>query len=435
MNFIFGTCTMRNALSYALLLVIISVGAECGAAQCASALPQQLEQEMTSILDVAATDEGITSTTDFILLLESGDGRKFNYSHGQSRRTTPYESASTSKLPTAVIILTLVDQGYLSLSSKPADLISFWTGESSVTLRHLLSFTSGFNAEATCVHMPNADFKGCVQKIYEQQIGSQASPGTTFHYANSHLQIAGLMAVNAAGRGWREIFAEFQAQTGLFTHSAYDLPSSTNPRLAGGMHWTADDYQAFLHALYWNKRPKDNRPLLNQESYDMLFSNQRGIATVSYSPIWQSIQEDWSYGLGNWIECQTAKTTNSFNCPNHRVSCPGSYGAYPFIDFNNSYFGIVARQGNLATEEEGIHLFRTIQECAERWANGKGTTLQQCIAGDLDCNKMVDILDLILVANSFGKSSGFDIRADPNKDNAVNVYDLVIVGSNFGKTG
>jgi len=54
-------------------------------------------------------------------------------------------------------------------------------------------------------------------------------------------------------------------------------------------------------------------------------------------------------GLGNWLECPGAKGPNTYNCGSgHRNSSAGAYGAYPFIDFDHHYFGILARQGELA---------------------------------------------------------------------------------------
>ncbi|MFH1510260.1 MAG: right-handed parallel beta-helix repeat-containing protein [Candidatus Woesearchaeota archaeon] len=59
---------------------------------------------------------------------------------------------------------------------------------------------------------------------------------------------------------------------------------------------------------------------------------------------------------------------------------------------------------------------------------------QTCIAGDLNCDKKVDIFDLVLVAQNYGKTSGFDTKADANKDGEVNILDLVLVAQNYGKS-
>ncbi|MBU0708956.1 hypothetical protein KJ596_04400 [Patescibacteria group bacterium] len=56
--------------------------------------------------------------------------------------------------------------------------------------------------------------------------------------------------------------------------------------------------------------------------------------------------------------------------------------------------------------------------------------------GDLDGDWDVDIFDLVIVGNSFGKSpgeSGYDPRADANaSDGAIDIFDLITVGSHFG---
>lgn len=59
----------------------------------------------------------------------------------------------------------------------------------------------------------------------------------------------------------------------------------------------------------------------------------------------------------------------------------------------------------------------------------------QCITGDLNCDGVVNIFDLVLVAQDFGKSNGFDPRADPNSDGKIDIFDLVLVAQNFGSSG
>ncbi|HEY3450509.1 MAG TPA: serine hydrolase domain-containing protein [Myxococcales bacterium] len=309
----------------------------------------------------AVPDAGILTDPAFTVLLETGSGVTFMYSRGASTPSTAYESASTSKWVTAAVLLDLVDQGLLTLDTKAKDLLPFWT-EDQVTLKHLLSFTSGFEEEPLCVNLPNADFESCVKTIFDDNVGKGIAPGSRFYYSSTHLQIAGLMAIKAKkAASWTEVFKAFKTRTGLFWNSVYDLPSATNPRLAGGMHWTGLEYLAFLRALNYGN-------LLSATSREQLFADQRSGAAVEYSPS-MALGEDWSYGLGNWLECRTAKTKGSFDCEaGHRNSSPGAYGAYPFIDFDHGYFGIVARQGGLGTFPEGVHLFRAAEPQIQAWA-------------------------------------------------------------------
>ena len=101
-----------------------------------------------------------------------------------------------------------------------------------------------------------------------------------------------------------------------------------------------------------------------------LFANQRGGATVASSPIITAYDEDWSYGLGNWLECPTAIGPDTFDCgAGHRNSSPGAYGGYPFIDFDHHYLGVLARQGALGTFRDGLATFRAVQRLADQWAD------------------------------------------------------------------
>jgi hypothetical protein len=52
--------------------------------------------------------------------------------------------------------------------------------------------------------------------------------------------------------------------------------------------------------------------------------------------------------------------------------------------------------------------------------------------GDVNDDGKVDIIDLVIIAQNFNKSSGFYEGADQNNDGRVDIVDLVIVAQNFG---
>jgi CubicO group peptidase (beta-lactamase class C family) len=329
--------------------------------RCESARAE-LERAMAAALDAAADDPDISQTPSFTLALETADGHRFVHSHGDSSLSTSYESASTSKWVAASVILDLVDQGALQLSDEPGSYLPFWETRGA-TLAQLLAFTSGFSQEPLCLNLPRADFADCVEQAYLLNRDDAAPPGSEFDYSSVHLQIAGLMAVSAAhARDFADLFGAWQSKTGLFPSGAFDLPSRDNPRLAGGMHWTGEEYLGFLRALYHGQ-------LLEPATRRAMLENQRGDATVVDSPTLDALGQDWAYGFGNWLECPTALGAGSFDCGSgHRNSSPGAYGAYPFIDFERRYFGILARQGTLGTFREGDALFGVVADDAARWA-------------------------------------------------------------------
>lgn len=318
----------------------------------------ELEAQMTSILSKVSTD------TDFSLMVERRDGRVFSYNRGSSTMDTLYESASTSKLVSAVIILRLVDQGVLDLTDKPQKYITSWPLSSSdslynMNLAQLLSFTSGLETEPLCLNAGFSDFESCVNNIATTNSGNGIIPGKAFYYSSNHLQVAGLMAIKAkAVSSWQTLFSNFKTETGLFPTSTYDLPSLTNPRLAGGMHWKGREYFDFLRAL-------SKGALLSSSMQAQLITDQTSSAAMSYSPAMAALGEDWHYGFGVWHECQST----TYNCtPGTRLSSPGAYGAYPFWDRQRNYFGMIARQGALGTFRNGAALERSIRTVLNDWS-------------------------------------------------------------------
>jgi CubicO group peptidase (beta-lactamase class C family) len=353
----------KNRLVMSAIFCVFTAG--CGGSDSSTVVsPEQtctatqLEADMDAVLTQTASE------VDYSFSLERQDGRRYVFNRGISTLKTSYESASTSKLVSAAIILRLVEQGYLNLSDSPQDHISNWPIPSddklfNLTLRHLLSFTSGLTNSPFCINTRNSDFETCVTKIADANIGNGIISGQQFFYASTHLQVAGLMAIKARGFAtWQEVFSEFKTQTGLFASAAYDLPSVSNPRLAGGMHWSGEEYMAFLKAL-------KNGLLLNDASMNDLLADHTADATIVYSPTVEGLGEDWHYGFGLWHECQSTV----FDCSaGTRVSCPGAYGAYPFWDRNKGYIGILARQGPLGTFPSGIAIEKEVRFIAEEWA-------------------------------------------------------------------
>jgi CubicO group peptidase (beta-lactamase class C family) len=304
----------------------------------------------------------VNTNTDFTLLLERFDGRTFSYSRGASSAVTQYESASTSKWVSAVIILRLVDRGLLKLSDTAASQLNDWPLNanhplSKMTLQQLLSFTSGLTAEPLCLNSPTADFAQCVRQGIINNSNNGNVPGTVFDYNGLHLQVAGLMAIRASGMAdWQGLFRQFVQQTALFGTGAYDLPSTSNPRLAGGMHWSAQQYLDFLKALQQGK-------LLSESLQQQMLANQRGTAKVLNSPAISGFGVDWPYGLGHWLECTTAQCTTTA-----RHSSPGAYGAYPLIDYQFKYLAMLAREGQLGSFVEGKAIVDTLTPAIQAWA-------------------------------------------------------------------
>ncbi len=363
---------LRNAFASTIpvaLCAIISVyAAACGPK---AVDPPASREEIEASMDAALLAVDPEPTSEFTYCVERlSDGRRYVFERDGSTMETPYESASSSKLVTAVIILRLVEDGYLSLDDSPQDYLSpaVWPIDSSdplygITLAHLLSFTSGLNEDASGL-FETIDEE--MTAIAQANNGGSILPGTQFYYGSNHLQVAGAMAIEARDEAdfltWQDVFDEFRTQTGLFSHSAYNLPSlqPENPRLAGGMHWTASDYMEFLGMF-------SRGELLSPEMMtQFLVDRTAAPVTIAFSPLLAhpDMGEDWHYGFGFWHEYEGNPWAGT---PGARISSPGAYGAYPFWDRVHGYVGIVARDGGSGTFPEGVFIERAVRPLAEAW--------------------------------------------------------------------
>jgi len=72
----------------------------------------------------------------------------------------------------------------------------------------------------------------------------------------------------------------------------------------------------------------------------------------------------------------------------------------------------------------------TSQEISDIYNSGNPIPCQT-ISGDLNNDGTVDIADLTIIATNFGRTSGFDLRADTDRNNEVDIFDIVFVASRF----
>ena len=126
--------------------------------------------------------------------------------------------------PIAMMITGLVkDETISSLDDFAHTYVPWWdkTGDKGqVTLRQLLSFTSGFgegtpgneNATSTCMdnatNYPGVTFDSCAQMIYKNT-SLHGTPGKTFSYNSVHLQLAGAVATHAANMTIQQVVSKY----------------------------------------------------------------------------------------------------------------------------------------------------------------------------------------------------------------------------------
>ncbi len=266
------------------------------------------------------------------------DGTIFRYQKGNFSPTAITPIASATKMLSGVTIMRLVEAGRMSLSDNPQKYLPYWTSDpadprSRVTLRQLLSFTSGFNAgeddRDTCIFDGDTTIAACARSYYDA--GLQSAPGAAFSYGPAHLQIAGAMAEAATGLSFPQLFRQQVGDVAGMTRTDYLLASRTNPRLSGGATSTVDDYAAFLNAML------NGRLLADTGSY---IADRTAGLPVLYAPDAVIKSGQWHYALSSWRECDAPTFTGQ--CATQRlVSSPGAFGWTPWIDYDRGYWAVI----------------------------------------------------------------------------------------------
>jgi len=244
--------------------------------------------------------------------------------------------ASASKLVTGVVLFRLVDEGLLSLDSTTGAVLGWPGAKGSITLRHLLSFTSGMPREHVCTVLPQLTLAACVEMIEGSAL--EAPAGTRFDYGSTHLAVAGRMAEVVTGQSWDQVFAtRLRAPLGLPPAAQYyatprqPIPTE-NPLLAGGLRMTMDEYARVLQ-LVFDKGRFQGLPLVSPALFDAQAILQYPRAAIGYSP-WPEMR----YGLTAWLECPTPET----GCA--ALSSPGAFGFTPFLDRDAGYYAVLGME-------------------------------------------------------------------------------------------
>jgi serine-type D-Ala-D-Ala carboxypeptidase/endopeptidase len=248
--------------------------------------------------------------------------------------------ASASKMVAGLTIMRLVQQGFLTLDSTTADVMG-WSGpQGAITLRQLLSFTSGLPREAPCTLMQNITLAECVEAVSTMTL--VATPGTRFDYGSTHLHVAARMAEVVTGVAWADVFtAQMKTPLGLGPDMTwYSAPrqsaGTSNPLIAGGLRASMNEYARVLQ-LEFNRGVYQGNRLISDALFTPQGSEPFPNAVIGNSPFANS-GLDFRYGLSAWLEC----TPPAVNCG--VLSSPGAFGFTPWVDRDGRYYAIIAME-------------------------------------------------------------------------------------------
>jgi len=304
-----------------------------------SAQPLSFAPQTNCVYDLGAVTEAFTNTlaqagiaNGSLLILK--DGQKLHELYaGIFDPNTLRLIASSTKWLSAVVIMSLVDDGLMSLDDTAAKFFpAHYTGQKgTMTIRQMFSHTSGLPGDETSDVLNSDDIT--LQQA-AQIIATNiliAAPGTVFCYGGLSMQLAGACAEVASGQSWSNL-VEFRLKRLLgLTLTTYG--NTPNPRIAGGASSTLYEYTTVLQMLLQHGVWGTNR-VLSSNAVFVMQQDQTAGALIQCSPYMKYGLGDTRYGLGEWRE-ELRPDGRAY-----QIGSGGAFGFAPWIDLERNVAGV-----------------------------------------------------------------------------------------------
>lgn len=250
--------------------------------------------------------------------------------------------ASSGKWLAAATIMSLADEGKLSLDDHPSKFLPEFKNDrkDKATLRQMLSHTSGYPP-----YQPKENPVDKYQTLPESvthilPLPLAYPPGERFDYGGLAMQVAGRMAEVATGKDWETIFQERIAQPCRMANTHFtpvDQGGGHSPMLGGGARSTLHDYANFLSMIFNDGKFAGKRVLSKKAVREMQADQIRGafVKQPEFPARVRGTQHDGIYGLGEWREELDAAGNAVL------ISSPSWAGAYPWIDKTTGVYGVI----------------------------------------------------------------------------------------------
>lgn len=275
--------------------------------------------------------------------------------------------ASTSKIISVGVLMTLVDAGKLDIDKPINGYLSSWGNfKGNLTTAMLVSNSSGLvslTANPTygpylCQYTDGGSLSACAQTIYTaMDDADRKPPDTAFAYGGGQWQLSGGIAETVSGKKWADLIKDIYvtpcgigslAYTNQFAASGTSypvdfngdinkLPKTENPSVEGGAYITAGDYGKILlmhlrGGMCGDKRVLSEASVARMQA-DRILMAYNGMTT---SAVLQG------YGMGWWVDR---------NNPGVVVD-PGAYGAIAWLDNKREYGAFIALEATSALGSE-----------------------------------------------------------------------------------
>jgi CubicO group peptidase (beta-lactamase class C family) len=305
--------------------------------------------EYLSVTAPAAGGMALVVAKDGTIIEDAGYGR---FGTGKV-----VDIGTSSRWLAAAAMMTLVDQGILSLDDPVANYLPEFTGDkSAITVRQVWCGTSGLPDTDPSLTDRTITLAECVQRIAAEPLAS--TPGTAVGGGAVGMQVGARVCEVISGMTWQDFFRTRIAEPLAMTSTTFDMMGfGRNPYVAGAARSTAQDYVRFLLMLL-QKGVLSGKRILSEQSVAAIEQDQAPsiiVASSPYAPLTTLMPETAQArpGLGAWQEASDASTGAPLI-----VSCPGDKGFMPWIDEHLNLAGVLSVQASLTTTAYSIMRIR-----------------------------------------------------------------------------
>lgn len=295
--------------------------------------PNTAGSELPAVTDLIQNRMKSDRFRGAVVLVQRNNRTIYQRAFGEYKADSVIPLASATKWLSASAIMAVVDEGKLSLDQPISKYLPKFAGKTgTITLRQLLSHTSGLPRNHRCLANTSITLAECVDQIAET--GLDTDPGTEFSYGGVSFQVAGRVAEVASGKSWNTLFEEKIRKPLNLAKTGYG--KTQNPRIAGGAYSTAQDYANFLQ-MHLNDGVFNGKRVLSAATVEEMQRDQtKGV------PIAFTFQPDKRrYGLGEWRDIVDSKGRAI------QVSSPGAFGVVPWIDEERKVVGVFFTRSRL----------------------------------------------------------------------------------------
>lgn len=250
--------------------------------------------------------------------------------------------ASAGKWLAAATIMSVVDEGRLSLDDHPSRWLPEFGNDpkDKATLRQLLSHTSGYPPYQPA-NQPVDNYQTLPESVQHILPLSPAfAAGERFDYGGLAMQVAGRMAEVASGKSWETLFQKRIAEPCNMSNTHFvpvDSGGGHSPMLGGGARSTLHDYANFLNMIF-NSGKFNGKKILSEKAIREMQADQVRGALVGPGEFVERVRGskyEGIYGLGEWRE-QLDVGGNAV-----LISSPSWAGTYPWIDKTVGVYGVL----------------------------------------------------------------------------------------------